>query len=293
MIGLSWMVLLAGLAPMGATSSSGPSVPGVEAGPGGHAAFPLQDTALAPAGVAAWLSSLPVDEGVAREMGRFTASRTVLPSDYTRALPDWIRQDIARRVQSALEGIQARGCTPSVVADYPGKGFSGLGEGAGVVEDFENSFVLTEMVACFPGTSADPESALRTYTDPEFRMEAEGRIEEIVSESGLSCVQTGGVPLLMDPSRACNRITELVEGAVASQHSQVVRGDPADRFQPIYFKESVKTFVRTPEGLALHYVNYTRTMNLGGLAKRVGRGKIEEGQRAQADLLAKRLSAGG
>jgi hypothetical protein len=122
-------------------------------------------------------------------------------------------------------------------------------------------------------------------------MAASSRIRDISEEDGLSCIHTDGVPVLLDPSRACNRTTEGEGGGWASQHSQVVSGESGDGFQPTFFKESVKTFVQLPDGLGLHYVNYTRSTGLNGLKKRVGRGKAADSQREQVELLAERLGA--
>jgi len=40
----------------------------------------------------------------------------------------------------------------------------------------------------------------------------------------------------------------------------------------------VKMFARVPGGLVLHYINYSRTVGMGGLTKSIGRKKIKGSQ---------------
>ena len=54
----------------------------------------------------------------------------------------------------------------------------------------------------------------------------------------------------------------------------------------------MKVFVATDEGLALFYINYTRSAKLGSFKKKMGRGKIEDSQRERAAALADRLEQG-
>jgi hypothetical protein len=55
--------------------------------------------------------------------------------------------------------------------------------------------------------------------------------------------------------------------------------------------ESLKTFVRLPDGLAFHYVNYSRTVGMGGIQRRVSRGKIEDSYKRAVEELGRRLAA--
>ncbi len=78
---------------------------------------------------------------------------------------------------------------------------------------------------------------------------------------------------------------------MAAEHSQVVWNEGQDPYQDVYFKESVKTFVRIPGGLALHYLNYSRTTNMGRMQRWVGTGSIEGSQEDSAELMAQRLGS--
>ena len=146
------------------------------------------------------------------------------------------------------------------------------------------------MVACFETNSQDPAAALEIYTAADFRQEASSRIEAVWAEGDLSCVESGGIPALLAPTRACNSIERFSENGIAAEHSQVVWNEGQDPYQDIYFKESVKTFLRIPGGLALHYLNYARTTNMGRVQRWLGTGSIEESQRDSAELMAERLA---
>ena len=93
----------------------------------------------------------------------------------------------------------------------------------------------------------------------------------------------------MDPTRACNQINELVTEKLAAQHSQVVFNDGRDPFQTVFFKESLKTFVLIPGGVALHYINYTRAAGLGRLKRWVGADRIRGSQENNVRELRDRL----
>ena len=59
-----------------------------------------------------------------------------------------------------------------------------------------------------------------------------------------------------------------VENGVTAEHSQVVSNPGGEDFQTVYFKESLKVFISVPDGLALYYINYTRSAKLGSLKKK-------------------------
>ena len=101
----------------------------------------------------------------------------------------------------------------------------------------------------------------------------------------------GGVKLLLDPIKCCDRIAALQIEDGALQHAQTVRNTGDGGYQAVYFKESLKTFVRLPDGLALHYINYTRTVSLGGIKATVARGKIEESERKAVEEIGRRLDS--
>jgi hypothetical protein len=154
-----------------------------------------------------------------------------------------------------------------------------------------SAWVRAEVVACFQGDLTDPEEVLDIYTSPEFRMATETRIRSIDEDEGESCVATRGVPGLLAPSRACNRIERYSGGRIAAEHSQVISnpGAEAGGVQEVYFKESLKTFVVIPGGMALHYVNISRTADLGRLGRWVGARSIREGEERKSEGLRARL----
>jgi hypothetical protein len=75
----------------------------------------------------------------------------------------------------------------------------------------------------------------------------------------------------------------------AAEHQHVIRNGEGDGLQPVFFKESLETFRATPEGLALHYVNYSRSADLGPAGRWVAPGRVREVQERQMDLLRRRM----
>ena len=126
--------------------------------------------------------------------------------------------------------------------------------------------------------SVSPEEALRIYTSAGFRMRVASRIEDIWDEGEENCVKVSGVTAVMGPMNSCSRITERHAPGIASHHSQTVANGGDEDNQLVFFKESLKTFVATPDGLVLHYINYSRTTGMGALKKKIGQGKIRGSQ---------------
>jgi hypothetical protein len=73
----------------------------------------------------------------------------------------------------------------------------------------------------------------------------------------------------------------------------VVFNEGRSPYQEVYFKESLKTFVKVPGGLALHYINFTRAQSLGRIERWVGTGQIEDSQKENVKELLRVLSGGG
>ena len=261
-----------------------------------------------------WTATLPVDARIADEVGRFVHDgRIDLSEGYRSTFVARMRALVAREADRAIATLASRPCVPSVEVTYPKPGFADAedesrgtevnaadsGEGPGTEaeekaeEQFEKSFIRTEMYTCFETTLEDPIAALQVYTRGEFRMAASSRIENVWDEGGLFCIETGGIKALLSPTKACSSIEHLSEDGLASEHSQVVWNEGGDPYQDMYFKESLKTFVRIPGGLALHYLNYSRTTSMGRMQRWVGTGKIEDSQRRSAELMAQRLPGGG
>ena len=144
----------------------------------------------------------------------------------------------------------------------------------------------------FPSEGTTAREALSTYVSPEFRKRASSRIVDIAEDGELTCIETKGVGGgLVDPMHSCNRITELHEDGLSSQHSQLVFNHGKDGFQRIFFKESVKTFAETPEGLVFHYVNYSRSAGLNRLSRVIARKKIRGSQEKALELMSAHLNA--
>jgi hypothetical protein len=145
-------------------------------------------------------------------------------------------------------------------------------------QKFEASLIRTEMVACLDTGATDAREVLDLYTSPEFRMTAESRIVNMWEDQEGACMETKGVLSLVDPTRLCNQIRDFRSEDVAAEHSQVVFNEGRKPYQDVYFKESLKTFVRIPGGMALHYVNYSRAGNLGRIERWAGPGQIRGSQ---------------
>ncbi len=149
--------------------------------------------------------------------------------------------------------------------------------------------VRTEAVACF-STELTPRQALDLYTSPEFRKVAEPRIERAWTAGNTACVATKGVVLLLPPTEVCSQIDHLLEDDLAAEHSQAIRNGEADGLQTVFFKESLKIFVRTTDGLALHYINYSRSVDLGAASRWIAGGKVRESQERQIEAFRSRTN---
>jgi len=240
--------------------------------------------------VTGFLTSLPVHPGVDAEIARFDDGR--LTPEYRTAFARTARERLGAEVGALVEDMLRDGCAPEVSVEFPGEHFSGLPDPTSVQEDFEDSVVLTRTTACYR-TERTPDELLRLYASREVRMEAQSRMEDVYEEDGLTCYDVGGVPILLSPTRSCNDVTRMVEPAVAAEHSQSVQSEAEDH-QPIYFKESLKAALTLEDGsIGLVHVTVTRSTGLGGIEKRLGRGKIEDSLRRQTEVLAAHLSPGG
>jgi hypothetical protein len=245
-------------------------------------------------GVGRWAGSLPLDPGVARELERYRGERRqALSEEYRSALPLHLRGRVAAEAEARVREFLEGRCTPFVRITFgpDGAGLPAeLRERGSVESNFLEALTRVESVACFEGAELSAEDALRLYTSPAFRRTTESRIREIREEGDLSCVSTEGVRALLAPSQACNRITWFLQGPMASEHSQVVSNGEGSRLQPIYFKESLKTFVEVPGGLAFHYVNYTRSADLGAISRGIGRRAVQDAEERRIREFRRRLA---
>ena len=234
-----------------------------------------------------WLATLPLDARSADEMGRFTHDETELSEGYRSALVASMRGLIVMEADQAVSALLLGACEPSVEVTYPRKDDND--QEVEAEKEFSKSFIRTEMFACFKTEMDDPTAALDIYTDGDFRKETSSRIEEVWAEGDRSCVETGRIPALLSPTKSCNSISSFSESRMAAEHSQVVWNEGKNPYQDVYYKESVKTFVQIPGGLALHYLNYSRTTHMGRAQRWFGTGRIEDSQRASAEMMARRL----
>ena len=235
-----------------------------------------------------WLAALSLDARIAGEMGRFTHDDLELSAGYRSARVASMRKLVTVEVDQAVAALLLGPCEPSVEVTYPWQNDND--QDVEAEKEFSKSFIRTEMFACFETSQADPTAALEIYTSSDFRKEVSSRIEGLWAEGDLSCVESGGIRALLSPTKSCNSITRFFQSGMAAEHSQVVWNEGRDPYQDVYYKESVKTFVQIPGGLALHYLNYSRTTNMGRMQRWMGTGSIEDSQKDSAKLMAQRLA---
>ena len=237
-----------------------------------------------------WADSLPIDPRVLGELERFPADEA-----FSRVSLSGFVREVRSRIISAVEAQSARllagECRPSIDVSIGDSDFSAIEEAGGEAaasepwEKFQRSLIRTEMVACLESAEMPAREVLQLYVSPEFRMSAESRITDMWTDSVGSCLETKGVFGLVDPTRVCNRVHEFLSDGIAARHSQVVFNEGREPYQDAYFKESLKTFVRTQSGLALHYINYTRAADLGRVERWIGAGQIEDSQKETVEKL--------
>jgi hypothetical protein len=240
----------------------------------------------------AWADTLPIDTRAIREIDRFAAAeKGVFRGVYAAEFAAAARRRVFSAVSDALSNPAVLGGEPSVEVAFMEPGFGGGLQGAGVPPleaEFEKSIIRTECLAFFEGKDMSPDAALEIYTGPAFRIGVQSRIKRIWMEDGLDCVETEGMKFLLSPTLYCSRLDEYRDSTVVMQHSQVVAN--GDEYETVYFKESLKTFVKVPGGMIFHYINFFRGSSLGGVRKSVGKGKIIESETRAIEELSRRLS---
>ena len=169
-----------------------------------------------------------------------------------------------------------------------------------------------------PGQEWRREMQLEKWVDTHAHLDSgkfEGDREAVIrraQEAGVWPIVTIGADL--DSSRAAVALAERHRGLYATvgvhphsassvdggtvdtlralaQHSQVVSNGGDEDYQRVYFKESLKSFVAVSGGLALYYINYTRSTDIGRFGKYIARGKIEGAQEDAIEELMRRLEA--
>ena len=239
-----------------------------------------------------WLLSLESDPRTVSEISEFRHREASLDEGFGKRIVADIRRLVVQESSTSIRNLMAGERTPFINVGYPDAGFAdpeGQPPDLGEERRFETSFIRTEVIALFNDNKTSPETALRQYTAPEFRKSTSSQLKELTEENGLVCVETKGLRFVLEPTLSCNRIQELHLPGVSAQHSQVVANPGGDEFQNVYFKESLKVFLSVPEGLALYYLNFTRTTDLGAMSKVVGRGKISQSQQKAIDEMQRRM----
>jgi hypothetical protein len=238
-------------------------------------------------GLARWADYLPTDPRVLEELKRFRAEEVSI-EEWAPIFASTVRTEILASAGAQLSLFLSGECRPSTKVSIGNPEFSFPPGPAGSFAEsdswkkFRKSLIYTETVACFE-TAKEPGEVLQSYVGEAFRMRADSRITAMWTDEQGSCLETRGVFGLVDPTRMCNRTHEFLSDHVAAQHSQVVFNEGRQPYQNIYFKESLKTFVKMPGGVALHYINFTRAADLGRIKRWIGAGQIEDSQKTTVE----------
>jgi hypothetical protein len=247
--------------------------------------------------VAAWADSIPFDGRVIGGIELYADKyRGEFDEGYASRLAAGIRRligaDAERQLELLSEGIRS----PFIEVSILDPGFASVGGKPSdnkTEREFERSFVRIEVLAFFEREAASPGTVLDLFAGEEFRKAVLSRIERIWNEGEEICVEIGGVKLLLDPLKYCDRVAELRQEDISLQHARAVRNEGDGGYQTVFFKESLKTFVRLPDGLAFHYINYSRTIGMGAIKRRVACGRIEDSERKAVEELGRRLASLG
>ena len=243
--------------------------------------------------VAAWADSLPLDKRATDGIEHYAEeSRSSFDEGYASQLAAGVRRlicaDVERQLKRLSEGVR----TPFIEVSILNPGFASAGgqaPGNNLEKSFEESFVRTEVLAFFEHETVSPGTALEMYTDGGFRKTVSSRIKRIWNEGEEVCYEVGGVKLLLHPFKYCDRVEELHQEDLAIQHAQTVRNEGDGGYQTVFFKESMKTFVRLPDGLALYYINYSRMVDTGGIRGKIARSQVAGSEKKADEELGRRL----
>jgi hypothetical protein len=239
-----------------------------------------------------WGRMLGADPRVIGEMGRFDPNdASGLTEEYRVALADRLRSEVFGAADRVLALLASGQCEPFVDVSFPGSG-AGMDYHVGAslgAEAFEAGLVRTESLTCVEGSHLDAAAALALYVSPEFRLEAEGRIQEIRAQDAESCERTAGTLGLLDPTSSCSRVSRTDRDAFSAYHSQVVGNSEEEGYQTVFFKESLKTVFPVTGGLAIHHIHLSRSRDIGRLERWIGEGAIRSSEEDTVALLERRL----
>ena len=237
---------------------------------------------------------LEIEAGVLAEILRFDEEGHSLLDKYASALAQRLREISFSESASQLETFQEGVCEEAVEVDFLKDGLKladfpiplGVAE-----EEFEKGFMRVEVVFCFPDIERSAKDALMLYTSPEFRLSSSSTLKRINEEQGVSCVETRGIPAILKATLYCNSVHNFFAEGMAVQHSQVIDNPKPEKYQNIYFKESLKSFVELPGGgLGFHYINYSRSDRVRGLKRSLGKNSVIGSQKKALEKLRQRLS---
>ena len=241
-----------------------------------------------------WGDSLVLDQRVPAEIERFQKEEDEFRKGYSFQLASGIRNLIFESAVANIQKLSDGENSPFIEVSFPEPGFTvanGKPSGQKSEKKFEKGFVRTEMLASFKTAGITPREAMQIFSSPEFRKKVSPRIKRIWREDDKSCLEIDGVKMILSPTLSCSRVNEYHEPGMAMQHSQVVSNGSGEDYQIVYFKESLKVFVSIPGGIALYYINLTRSADMGWPKKSIAPGKIKESRQKAIEKLQDRLNS--
>ena len=241
-----------------------------------------------------WGDSLGLDPRVPTEIERFQKVEGEFSSGYSFQLAFDIRELIFESAVANIQKLSDGENSPFIEVLFPEPGFTvahAKPAGRNSENAFEEGFVRTEMLASFEAAGITPREAMQIYASQEFLKKVSPRIKIIWHEGDKRCLEIDGVKMILSPTLSCSRVDEYHEPGMALQHSQVISNGSEEDYQIVYFKESLKVFVAIPGGVALYYINFTRSADMGWLKKSIAPGKIKESRQKAIEELQNRLNS--
>jgi hypothetical protein len=242
-----------------------------------------------------WGRYLAIDDRVVTEINAFASPDEPFPDGYGEALALDLRTAALDAAENGVRQIIAGEAKPFVEVTYPLPGFNRQHRPPPddvTVEKFEQGFIRTEGIALIHAPKTTPSEAMSLYVSKDFRKGVSSRVARLWDEGSLDCIETSGVTGLLSPTHCCNSIHTLDDNNLAAEHAQVVSNGDTQKYQPFFFKESIKTFVQLPDDIiAIHYINYSRSVKLGRIKRALGTGKVRDSQQRRFDSLQEQLDA--
>lgn len=230
--------------------------------------------------VGPWLAGLTLPSGVYTELGKFEG----LSPEYVAGFPALMKQRMTAEMQRSLQRVLQRGCSTFANVTF----FSSLTAAAldPKVKEFESHMARVESVSCLPDLSVD--KLVGTYLSTEYQLSAFDFILASKKEGNRFC-QANKMPFVGRSEICFTTTTFKVEGATFI-HS-VNEFNSARSEAPIYFREMVTAFIRTPQGVVFYSLAYGRTAPLNGLIRLGIRAMIESSQQKATEVLVRMAQA--